>query len=223
MDDLKQAVSILNGFSTPESLTVRIAELERSVRGADGEQLGRLLETQNVTPQLFAAAALVKRMAGQINVLIHATGILLALPHLLAPEEEVMSVSLGAGNTGRKFDLETNLQVAEFKFIDWRGGAEAIRQNSVFVDIFNLLGDGSGRRRVMYLRNKAVPIKFLHGGRAISSVLSKSSGTAKEFSDRHGDKYQRVSQWYAAEAKGNVEIVDLKDVLPRNVPVPTET
>jgi hypothetical protein len=32
---------------------------------------------------------------------------------------------IGAGYTGREFDLETNYRVAEFKFIHWRGGPEA--------------------------------------------------------------------------------------------------
>jgi hypothetical protein len=41
---------------------------------------------------------------------------------------------------GRSFDLETDRQVAEFKFIAWRGGAEAIRQNGLFIDIFRLAG-----------------------------------------------------------------------------------
>jgi len=57
----------------------------------------------------MAAAALMKRVAGQINVVIHALGILLCLPHILEADEVVEYVSLGAGNTGRAFDLETNL------------------------------------------------------------------------------------------------------------------
>ena len=52
-----------------------------------------------------------KRLAGQINVTIHALGILMCLPHILEPDERVESVSLGAGNTGRDFDLETNVRV----------------------------------------------------------------------------------------------------------------
>ena len=38
-----------------------------------------------------------KRLAGQINVTIHALGILLCLPHILEPSERVEPVSLGAG------------------------------------------------------------------------------------------------------------------------------
>jgi len=61
---------------------------------------------------VLGAAGLIKQLAGQINVVIHALGILLCLPHILRPGEVIEYVSLGAGNTGRAFDLETNLRVA---------------------------------------------------------------------------------------------------------------
>jgi hypothetical protein len=51
--------------------------------------------------EVLAAAGLVKQMAGQINVVIHALGILLCLPHILRPSEVIDYISLGAGNTGR--------------------------------------------------------------------------------------------------------------------------
>ncbi|WP_283814259.1 hypothetical protein [Bradyrhizobium aeschynomenes] len=44
---------------------------------------------------------------------------MLCLPHILEEGEIVDYVSLGAGNTGRPFDLETNRRIAEFKFIHW--------------------------------------------------------------------------------------------------------
>jgi hypothetical protein len=58
--------------------------------------------------------------------------------HILRPGEVIDCVSLGAGNTGRAFDLETNLRIAEFKFIHWQGGPESIRQNSLFKDFYEM-------------------------------------------------------------------------------------
>lgn len=55
-------------------------------------------------------------------MIMHAAGIMVALPWILESGEIVESLSLGAGNTGRDHDLETNRRIAEFKFIDWRGG-----------------------------------------------------------------------------------------------------
>lgn len=75
----------------------------------------------------------------------------LCLPHILEPGELVEYASLGAGNTGRQFDLETNFCVAEFKFINWRGGPESIRQNSIFKDYFLLAEAPTPKRKYLYL------------------------------------------------------------------------
>ena len=68
----------------------------------------------------------------------------MCLPHTLEARGAVEYVSLGAGNTGREFDLETNRRIAEFKFIHWRGGAESIRQNQLFKD-FYLVAESKSR------------------------------------------------------------------------------
>jgi len=54
---------------------------------------------------LMLAALLIKRQASQINEIVHAVGILLALPHILEEDEIVEGLSLAAGNTGKDFDF----------------------------------------------------------------------------------------------------------------------
>lgn len=103
-------------------------------------------------------------MAGQVHVLVHAAGILVALPHILEPDEMIESLSLRAGNTGKDFDLVTSRRLAEFKFIRWKGGPESIRQNSVFQDFFHLAAAETDRRRVLYLLELAQPLRFFRGG-----------------------------------------------------------
>ena len=212
--DIAASLALLDGFSKSADLTARLQQLEASLVGVPGHSIPELLKKEKVEAPLLDAAMVVKRAAGQINVVIHALGILLALPHLLEGDEEVLSTSLGAGNTGRAFDLETDRRVAEFKFIAWRGGAEAVRQNSVFIDLLHLLQDQSGRRRFLYVLNKDIPLKFLHGNRAIGSILSRSSAADSLFRSLYGTRYERVSQWYANEVRHEVEIVDLNEVLP---------
>ena len=158
--------------------------------------------------EVLAAAAEMKRLAGQINVTIHALGILLCLPHILEPGEKVEYVSLGAGNTGREFDLETNLRVAEFKFIRWRGGAESIRQNSVFKDYVLLAEHPTPKRKYLHLLGTEHALKFLHGGRALSSVLSRNDKLQKMFSERFGGQFRKVRDYYAVQ--GNA--VQIEDV-----------
>src|SRR5438552_3747247 len=100
-----------------DSLTGRLARLETLFRKANRERAAKLSTSQDIGPGLLRAALELKNLAGQINVLIHAAGILTALPSILEDREVIQSLSLGAGNTGRPFDLETNRRVAEFKFI----------------------------------------------------------------------------------------------------------
>jgi len=147
-------------------------------------------------------------LAGQINVTIHALGILLCLPHILEQGETVEYVSLGAGNTGREFDLETNLRVAEFKFIRWRGGAESIRQNSIFKDYVLLAENLTPKRKYLYLVGTEHALKFLHGGRALSSVLSRNDKLQKMFSERFGSQFSKVRDYYGAHR----DAVQIEDV-----------
>jgi hypothetical protein len=172
------------------------------------EDCGALLEGAGARREVLAAAAEMKRLAGQINVTIHALGILLCLPHILEPGERVGYVSLGAGNTGRQFDLETNLRVAEFKFIRWRGGAESIRQNSIFKDYVLLAINPTAKRKHLYLLGTEHALKFLRGGRALSSVLSRSDKLQKVFSERFGDQFRTVGGYFAAHGRA-VQIVDV--------------
>ncbi|SRR6266550_4167304 len=118
------------------SLTDRLSGLEALFENADRKRSVDFCGSQEVGFGLLQAALELKEVAGQINVLIHAAGILAALPSILKDSETVQTLSLGAGNTGRRFDLVTNRRIAEFKFIHWRGGAEAIRQNSLFKDFY---------------------------------------------------------------------------------------
>ncbi len=178
-----------------------------------GRSIRKLLDLEGLDESTLLAALVVKELAGQINVVIHTICILLSLPHILEPDERILSLSLGAGNTGREFDLETDRRVAEFKFITWRGGSEAIRQNSLFIDLFSLVEHEARRERYLYVVGKEEPLKFLSHRRAIPSVLSKNRAVWEEFSAKHGSKYSVVSDYYHA-VKHLVHLVDLAEVVP---------
>jgi hypothetical protein len=207
--DLAHIISILQKFSGPD-LTATLARVEGELRGVSLDECSRVLTTAGAERQALSAAAALKRLAGQVNVTIHALGILLCLPHILEPGEKVEYVSLGAGNTGREFDLETNYRVAEFKFIHWRGGAESIRQNSIFKDFFLLAENDCAKRKYLYVLGTEFPLKFLNAGRALSSVLSKDKSVRDQFHEKFGDQFQRVRDYFLAH--GNKVIV--ADVSP---------
>src|SRR6185437_7077278 len=117
---LSEAITSLQTFSGSD-LTQTLARIEGSLQSATLDRYAGILAACGAKAEVLGAAGLVKRLAGQINVVVHALGILLCLPHILRPGEIIEYVSLGAGNTGRAFDLETNRRVGEFKFIHWQG------------------------------------------------------------------------------------------------------
>jgi len=119
-DHLQRALAALASFASPEEFTLRISEIESSLTSLTREQAADRLVEERVDSSVFDAALTVKRLAGRINDIVHAVGILTALPHILEPGEVIESLSLAAGNTGRAYDLETDRQLAEFKFIAWR-------------------------------------------------------------------------------------------------------
>ena len=161
------------------------------------------------------SALSIKNVAGQINVIIHAAGILNSLPTILEKGEIIESASLGAGNTGKKFDLETNIRVAEFKFIDWKGGSESIRQNGIFKDFYELAEYKTNKKKILYVVDTTYPLKFFNGGRALTSVLSKQPRILNEIIVNYKDQLKIVRDYYALH-KNNVDIIDIGQHIGRN-------
>jgi len=212
IEGLPEAMVLLTGLGQSVGPTSWIAGLEVRLRGADGPQVRTVIEHDGFGRETLDAALLIKRASAQIDVLVHAIGILNALHYILEPGEVVESLSLGAGNTGRAHDLETDRRIAEFKFIEWRGGPESIRQDGVFKDLFNLVSNPTAKRRILYLVGTKHPMRFLQNNRALSSVL-KDAPTAARFRQMYGERFQTVGQYYAT-VRDQVEIVDLVGLVP---------
>lgn len=210
--ELSQAISTLQNFYG-KSLTLTLSNLETAVRGANAATCPSLVETAGAGVDVLAAAGLMKRLVSQNNVVIHAVGILLCLSHLLEQDEVVEYVSLGAGNTGRSFDLETNKRIAEFKFIRWQGGPESIRQNSLFKDFYLMAESGSAKRKYLYVLGTDHPLKFFNGGRALDSVLSRHVKLKGEFAKKYGARCRIVRDYYALR-KDEVIVQDVSPWVP---------
>jgi hypothetical protein len=211
-EQLSAVVVALERFHGTTGLTRRLSELEHQLSHADQNAVTQGLAAAGIDADLLAGALQIKRLAGQINVVVHALGILLALPSILEPTEIVEEMSLGAGNTGRAFDLTTSHRIAEFKFIAWKGGPEAIRQNGLFVDLYHLAEAETDKRREMYLTELKRPLAFLNGRRALGSVLSRNGSVQKEFFDRYGDRYKVVRDYWA-DIRHRVTLVDASEHL----------
>lgn len=212
LEYLAEVVGQLERFAGND-LTATLARIENRVRGLGVGGCTSFLEEACADRDVLAAASRMKRLAGQVNVTIHALGILRCLPHLLEEGERIEYLSLGAGNTGRKFDLETNLRVAEFKFIHWRGGAESIRQNAIFKDFVLLAEHETTKRKYLYLLGLHHALKFLRGGRSLKSILSRNEKLRTSFFNRFGEQYDTVGDYFLRH-NTSVNIEDISVYLP---------
>jgi hypothetical protein len=215
-----EAIDSLQAFGG-SSLTQTLAQIERSLQGVSLNSYADVLSACGAKAEVLSAAGLLKRLVGQINVVIHALGILLCLPHILKPGEVINCVSLGAGNTGRAFDLDTNQRIAEFKFIHWQGGSETIRQNALFKDFYQMVEHPTEKQRFLYVLGTDHVYKFFNGGRGISSVLSRNVKLRKEFADKYDDRYAKVRDYYLAR-KDLVVIQDVSPFVPELVEAAVE-
>lgn len=206
IDSAIKAISKFQG----DSLTKSLSNLEAGIVGSSASDSLEYCIEREINDDFIASALAVKKVAGEINVIIHASGILHSLKNILKNGEIVQSVSLGAGNTGKKFDLETNLQVAEFKFIDWKGGAESIRQNGIFKDFYELAEYNTEKNKNLYVVGNYYPLKFLNGGRALTSVLSNQPVILKSISNKYGGDIKVVKDYYELHK----EVVNVIDVSP---------
>ena len=211
--DISQSIRQLREFLEP-SLGDRLNGLEKAfvdTRKADWEQI---CTDQRIDLSLLFDSIRIKDVVGQINEIIHALGIVYTLPYILEDHEIVKSLSLGAGNTGKDFDLRTDRRIAEFKFIKWKGGAESTRQNSIFKDFFYLAEADDHWQRYLYVISRTEPLKFLEGGRALSSVASKNRKLADDLKKKYGSKYRTVREYYQ-DHKDKVIIEDLTKIVPQ--------
>ena len=116
---------------------------------------------------------------------------------------------------------ETNQRIAEFKFIRWQGGSESIRQNSLFKDFYGLAEQETQKERFLYVLGTEHGEKFFEGGRALSSVLSHSVKLRKQLTEKFGDRYGTVRDYYLPR-KGLVVIQDVSPFVPELVAAAVE-
>lgn len=215
MRNLADCVVELEKF-TEGNLTLKLRDIEDHLTKGDASACKEINENFSINLDLLEAAAALKKAAAQIDVMIHSIGILHLLPLILDEGETVEYLSLGAGNTGKKFDLETDRQIAEFTFIAWRGGSEVIRQNKLFVDFYHLAEAKTQKARNLYVLGIHHPEKFFNCRRALSSVLMKQPAIAGDLFSLYGDSFKVVNDYYRHHV-GTVKICDISEFVPRSL------
>lgn len=213
--NIEQAIKVIEKFQG-SSLTESLANIENTIVGYDSKSSNTFCNEHLINNEFMESALSIKSISSQIDVIIHAAGIIQSLPSILEKNEVVESVSLGAGNAGKKFDLETNLRVAEYKFIDWKGGAESVRQNGIFKDFYELAEHKTVKRKILYVVGTTYPLKFFNSSRALASILSKQPVILKNIISKYGDEIKVVNEYFDLN-KHNVEICDVGQYIGRDV------
>ena len=212
MNALFQASEMIQSFRAG-SLRATIAAIEKELSSATAEPSSQKLATLGTSFELLAAAILIKKNSSQIDEIIHAVGILLALPGILEKGEIIESLSLAAGNTGKGFDLETNLRIAEFTFIHWQGGPEVIRQNKIFKDFYFLAEASTSKQKELYTIGTAHPKKFFNSRRALPAILDGNRKLGEAFRAKYGDSLKSVREYYVPR-ENLVAIRDITEHIP---------
>lgn len=216
MSDLIKASELLNAFRSG-SFKSAVSKIEEKLVGLTKTDASPQLGNLGVSMELMLAALLIKKHSNQISEIIHTIGILLVLPTILETDENVESLSLAAGNTGKGFDLETNKRIAEFTFIQWQGGSESIRQNKVFKDFYFLAEYQTTKRRELYVAGLDHPIKFFNSRREIAQI-AKNNRKLGESALKLPAEIRTVRDYYLPR-QHLVAVRDLCDFIPalRNV------
>ena len=215
-DKLHAAVDRLADFMDGLALTARVATVEAALVGADSDTVAGITRENEIGSETLQAALAVRASFGRVSDVIHALVITLALPRILLPGETIdVRPSLAAGNDpSRKFDLETNKRVAEFKVSAWTG-TDAMRKRGTFVDLVHVALDETGRDKYVYVLGEQ-PKRFLETtiSTAAWGFNRKSALQRDAFEERWGPATGiAISDFRRTHAK-DVNIVNLYDVLP---------
>lgn len=216
-NDLGSAVKSfidLHEFFAQEDLSSRVVRLEARLEGADTETVDARVEPEGMTDDLIRGALLVRQHAGRVNDLIHAAMIVRALPKILEPGERIVRrPSLAAGNDpSRKFDVETNRRVAEFKAGQWKG-RDAMRKRGLVADLVGLVLGRGELRGELYVLGR-LPIDFLRNSNSTMEwALGRSSPNLRHtYEQRFGSAALTVQEFTNGPAAG-VALVDLAELL----------
>ena len=83
----------------------------------------------------------------------------------------------------------------------------------MFKDFYSLAEYDTPKQRNLYVVGDEHPLRFLNGGRALKSVMSRNNKLWADFRRRYGDRFSVVSKYYAYR-KSHVKLVDLARFVP---------
>jgi hypothetical protein len=197
-------------------LSSKISELEFKFAKRTGGEIATQLRADSINHDLLRAARSIKRAAAQIDVVLHAIGIVVLLPSILEDAEIVESLSLGAGSSeASRFDLETNRRIAEFTFIEWTGN-DNTRLQKIFKDFYRLAEFETAKRKELWLTDDSHVLKYLRSGSSIRSATHKHRDVWETFQARYPE-IGTVREYYRMRGDVvNFRLIALDDLSPQS-------
>lgn len=130
------------------------------------------------------------------------------LPFILKDQEIVESLSLGAGSSeAKRFDLETNLRIAEFTFIDWRGN-DNTRLQKIFKDFYRLAEFPTKKEKELWVSDDTYVMKYLRSRASVRSATQKHRDVWETIQSSYPE-IQIVSDYYRRHgAKVTLKVYD---------------
>lgn len=207
---LAQSLALVAALVEGAGIGPTVAGVERRLTRQRKAQL-ELIE--DLGDELLRGAMAVTRAIGDLYALVHAAGMLAAMREILDDDEEIESLSLGAGASGQP-DLVTSKRVAEFKFQRWNGN-DGARERELVADVIRLATDPSGRDRCLYLLDKSRPLAWLQSNkRNLKSLLGKTrhEPLLRDVQQTYGGVVTVAELW--ARIDPPITVVGLADVSP---------
>jgi hypothetical protein len=188
---------------TGGNLASTISGLEFKFLNLDKQSIELQLKESAIEQGLVDSALRLKRAAAQIDVVIHALGILVRLPTVLEEGEKVESLSLGAGSSETKrFDLETDRRIAEFTFITWQGNDDT-RLQKVFKDFYRLAEHQTHKRKELWLTDDTYVLKYFRSKTKVRSATHKHRDVWESFQAKYPNLIN-VQDYYRLHGDGIV-------------------
>ena len=205
----------LAGFLGGGRVTGLLDELAGELDGADAHAADGAAANAGFTPKLLSEAFAIRRHLGQLNDLIHAAAMTMALPQILEPDEVVAQRPCLAadGDPAYAFDLETDRRVADFRLAVWTG-KDLTRKRALFQGLVHLAAQPAERRPELYVAG-AAPLRFLQSSRSNAAwALNARPDTTKSlYLQQFGDLGMSIRDFVSGPA-AHVKLVDLGHLLP---------
>jgi hypothetical protein len=202
-------LATLTRFIDRHPIALTLAGIQDALQPLTAEGGGDL---EAVTPEVLEGALIAAERFARLGDVIRTTAIVLLLPELLEPGEELVAVST-SGTSSSSFDIETDRRVGCLRLTRWaRAGDD---RNGLVCDLVKLVAEPSPRRAELYVLGEWAE-HVLGSDVPIGAALGRSSVALQWFMTHFGDLSIPIQDFWDGPG-AQVSIIDIGPTLSRLV------